>query len=183
MIFGRPSGRRRMPAVTIAVPPPPPMPMMPAMSPRLSMKRAKASVIAATATPRSSPPSTAAGRRRGDEPATSDAVDVDMHGRPARADVDAQHLDAGGGDRIGQKGELVALGVRRAHHVDALAHHPPRPTSQLRRCGSVVAAAHRERGHCIFLRRAYRIDMLVSRQEIRDRCGEQSAVRARAPAG
>ena len=119
MIFGRPSGSRRMPAVTIAVPPPPPMPMMPAMSLRVSMKRAKASAIAATAAPRSSPPSTARGAV-GVMTGDFGGRYVDAHRRPARADVDAQHLDAGGRDRIGEKGELVALGVGRADHVDAL---------------------------------------------------------------
>ena len=59
MSFGRPSGSRRMPAVTIEVPPPPPMPTTPAMSPRPAMKAAKAAPIAATAAPRSSSPSTA----------------------------------------------------------------------------------------------------------------------------
>ena len=56
--------------------------------------------------------------------------DVDVHRRPARADVDAQRRDAGGGDRIGEEGELVALGVRRADHVDAPAIIlPARPLS------------------------------------------------------
>ena len=43
MIFGRPSGSSRMPAVTIEVPPPPPMPMMPAMSSARRDEAAKAS--------------------------------------------------------------------------------------------------------------------------------------------
>ena len=59
MTFGTPNASARMPAVTIAVPPPPPIPTMAAMSPRLRTKAANASAIADTAVPRSSRPSTA----------------------------------------------------------------------------------------------------------------------------
>ena len=45
---------------------------------------------------------------------------VDADRRLARADIDAQRRDAGGRDRIGEEGQLVALGVRRADHIDAL---------------------------------------------------------------
>jgi len=45
---------------------------------------------------------------------------VDPNRRLARADVDAQRRDAGCSDRIGEEGQLVALGVRRADHVDVL---------------------------------------------------------------
>ena len=45
---------------------------------------------------------------------------ADLDGRPARADVDAQCCDAGGLDGIGEKRQLVALGVRGANYIDAL---------------------------------------------------------------
>ena len=55
MSFGTPSGRARMPAVAIDVPPPPPMPMIPTMSALVTMNRANAAAIPATASPRSVP--------------------------------------------------------------------------------------------------------------------------------
>ena len=51
--FGTPTGSARMAGVTSAVPPEPPRPMMPAISARAVMKRAKASAMAVTALPRS----------------------------------------------------------------------------------------------------------------------------------
>ena len=61
MIFGRPIGSLRMPAVMIEGPPPPPMPMIPAISLRVMMNAAKAAAIPATATPRSVPSSNPGG--------------------------------------------------------------------------------------------------------------------------
>ena len=49
--------------------------------------------------------------------------DIDGHGGPARSDVDAGDLGAGGGDGIGQEGEFFALGVGGADDVNALAGH------------------------------------------------------------
>ena len=85
-----------MPAVMIAVPPPPPMPTMPAISLRVSMKRAKglrhrrhggAAVVAAEHG------AGAVGMMASDLGCRD--VRHAMVGR-RRADVDAQRLDAGG---------------------------------------------------------------------------------------
>ncbi len=53
MIFGMPTGRRRMPAVASDVPPEPPAEMMPPMPRSRSIQRANASAMAPTAAPRS----------------------------------------------------------------------------------------------------------------------------------
>ena len=53
MIFGMPSGRRRIPAVASEVPPEPPAEMTPPMPRSRSIQRAKASAMAATDLPRS----------------------------------------------------------------------------------------------------------------------------------
>ncbi len=123
MIFGRPSGSSRMPAVTIEVPPPPPMPTMPAMSSRDSRKRAKASPIAATAVPRSSVPSTAC-VPSGWKAATSPALMSVAIEALAGADIDVHHGRAGAGDRAGQEGEFLALGVGRSDGEDAFHGFP-----------------------------------------------------------
>ena len=54
MSLGTPKGRARMPAVTMAVPPPPPIPMTASRSLRVGRNAAKASAMAVTAVPRSS---------------------------------------------------------------------------------------------------------------------------------
>jgi hypothetical protein len=46
--------------------------------------------------------------------------DIDRHSRATRSDIDARNKDTGRGDRIGQKGEFLTLGVGGAHHIDAL---------------------------------------------------------------
>ena len=107
--------------------------------------------MAATARPRS-PEASASSVPAGPCLATSAAATSGLIAGRLGADVDDQRPAAGRRDPLGEKGQFLALGVGRADDIDAL-HDAPRR----RRALPQNQALH-------FLRRAYRIDMLVSRQ-------------------
>ena len=125
-----------MPAVTIEVPPPPPMPTMPAMSSRRVTKTGEglghvadggAAIVGAEST---------ASHRRDDMPRQSLHAISTAHFGALIPTSTTSGVPPAAVDALGEIGELLALGVRRADDVDALHRLPDECGDRFSRCFS-----------------------------------------------